>query len=75
MCRKGRSKSIDAPIVPMKFAAAEQERDICERRGHDKECADHNNESRVFASSMLHAGGAVEGEGIIAARCRGQERT
>ena len=43
--------------------------------GHDKECADHNNESRVFASSMLHAGGAVEGEGIIAARCRSQERT
>jgi len=43
--------------------------------GHDKECADHNNEGRVFASSMLHAGGAVEGEDIIAACGRGQERT
>jgi hypothetical protein len=43
--------------------------------GHDKECADHNNESRVFAGGMLHAGAAVEGEDIIAAGSRGQERT
>ena len=43
--------------------------------GHDKECADHNNESRVFAGGMLNAGGAVESEDIIAAGSHGQERT
>ena len=43
--------------------------------GHDKECADDNNEGRVFARGMLHAGGAVEDENVIAARGRGQERT
>jgi hypothetical protein len=67
-------------------AAVEQEGDVCEREGgsrdvqmdcagNDKECADHNDESRVFAGGMLNAGGTVEGEDLIAARCRGQERT
>src|SRR2546430_2499246 len=43
--------------------------------GHDKKCADHYNEGRVFARGMLNAGGAVEGEDVIAAGGRGQERT
>ena len=43
--------------------------------GDDKECADHNNESRVFTGGMLHAGGAVYDEDVRAARGRGQERT
>src|SRR6266705_4251354 len=43
--------------------------------GNDKECANHNNEARVFGRGMLNAGDAVEGEDVIAGGGRGQERT
>src|SRR6266700_2792222 len=43
--------------------------------GNNKECADHNNEARVFGRGMLNAGGAVEGEDVIAGGGRGQKRT
>src|SRR5438046_10680612 len=43
--------------------------------GHNKECADNNNEARVFARGMLNAGGTVEAEDVIAARGPGQECT
>jgi hypothetical protein len=43
--------------------------------GHDKECADHNNEGRIFAHGMPRQGGTVEHEEVIAAWGRGQERT
>jgi hypothetical protein len=39
--------------------------------GNNKECADNNNEARVFAGGMLNAGAAVEGEDVIAACGRG----
>ena len=86
ICRKGRSKSIDAPIVPIKFArmlllnrnvtfaSGEAGRGMCKWIA-PKECADHNNESRVFAGGMLHAGRAVWDKDVVAARCPGQERT
>src|SRR5438128_2489892 len=43
--------------------------------GHDKECPDHDNKAHVFARGMLNAGGAVDGEDVIAASGCGQERT
>src|SRR5436189_5019118 len=43
--------------------------------GNNKECADHNNEARVFGRGMLNAGDAVEGEDVIAGGGCRQERT
>ncbi len=43
--------------------------------GNNKECADNDDEARVFARSMLNTGGAVEREDVIAGGGRGQECT
>src|SRR5437870_743550 len=43
--------------------------------GNDKECADNNDEARIFARGMLNAGEAVQGEDVIAGGGRRQERT
>src|SRR5436305_710671 len=43
--------------------------------GHDKECADNDNETYIFAGGMLNPSRTVEGEEVIAAGGRGQERT
>src|SRR5207237_3756331 len=43
--------------------------------GHDRECADNDNETYIFAGGMLNPSRTVEGEEVIAAGGRGQERT
>ena len=43
--------------------------------GHDKECADNDNETYIFAGGMLNPSRTVKGEEVIAAGGRGQERT
>jgi len=43
--------------------------------GHDKKCADNDNETYIFAGGMLNPSRTVEGEEVIAAGGRGQERT
>ena len=42
---------------------------------NNKECADNDNEARVFTCGMMNAGRAVQREDVIAAGGRGQERT
>src|SRR5947207_13851753 len=42
--------------------------------GHDKECADNDNETYIFAGGMLNPSRTVKGEEVIAAGGRRQER-